>query len=205
MASLPVRIAFALALILGNSAAAGAGVTYDPMARGIDRVCNAFVPSAAPRDVVELARVPGNDGSVPIWRRSDAATKARLQSAPDAPAADFARIVFDRGGIVFADTVHVDARATGTETRTWCFVGGRLSRATIEIFDAAADAGWRRWLYYGDDVSSPLSEDIAPVAPGKLPDPRARPPMDMLFIDAFATPTKLPFYDPAIAALARKR
>lgn len=191
--------AAAFSLIAGSASAA---TPFDPTAQGIDRVCNAYVPSAAARDVVTLARVATHDGSAPRWNRSDVATNERLQAADDFSGADFATVVFERRSIVVADTVHVDAPGGETQTRAWCFIGGKLSRATSENVDPVAGFGWRRTLYFGDDLAKPLSEAVTEFAARRAPDPRAKAPLDALGIDAVATPVKLPFADVAVAAHA---
>jgi hypothetical protein len=198
-----VRLPGALAVLAAfsfGSASASAATPYDPAAASIDRVCNAYVPSAAKRDVVTLARLATHDGSVPRWNRSDGSTNERREAAPDFSGGDFATVVFQRRSIVVADTVHVDAPGGEVQTRTWCFIGGKLSRATSENVDPVAGFGWRRTLYYGDDLEKPLSESVNQFAVRQAPDPHARAPLDALGIDAVATPAKLPFFDVAVAA-----
>ena len=170
---------------------------YDPAAQNVDAICDAYLPSAQPRDVVRLARLEPHDGSVPNWRRSDAATNDRLQREPDGAAGAFATIVFDRGGIVYAAMTDVDADGTSAAKRTWCFIGGKLSRTTIEIADASGAHGWRRTQYYGDDLARPLSDYVEWSAPQAAVESRDRPPPDRLFVFPYATPAKLPFADVA--------
>jgi hypothetical protein len=200
MPSLTHRIVFVTGMLLGAPVPLSAAVVFDPAADGIDRVCQAYVTSAAPRDVISLARVDTHDGNVPVWRRSDPAAAARAKKTPDDFGGDFAAVTYTRGGIVFASIAHVEPQGAGIETRTWCFIGGRLSRATVEL-DPVNDLAWRRRLYYGDDLDKPFSEYVTPVIPAGSSDPHAKPPSNMLLVNAFGTPAKLPWYEPANAAL----
>jgi len=168
---------------------------YDPAAQNVDAICNAYVPTAAPRDLVRLARIEPHDGSVPNWRRSDAATNDRLERAPDGAGGAFLTVVFDRGGIVYAAMTDVAAEGTSTAQRTWCFIGGKLSRTTIEVADASDALGWRRTLYYGDDLMRPLADYAERISPQGTLDSRERAPLDTLFVFPFGTPAKLPFAD----------
>ncbi len=194
--------ACALACSLGYPGVALAeDAFYSPVVSGIDKVCDAYLPSAKRADVVRLARVGADDAP---WTVADEATSARVQEDSTFVAGDFVTIVLDRGGIVSAASAHVDASSGNIVTHAWCFIGGKLSRATTD-FAATVDRGrgYRRTRYYGDDLDQPLAEVMN--ERGSVGKTYVPPPKEIdaqLVVEPDARPTDLPFY--AAFALARK-
>ncbi len=177
---------------------------YSPVAHGIDVVCNAYRPNAKPADIVFLRRSIGADGTAGPWQRSADDLDAVLQAADAPPASDFATIVTDHGGIVAASVVHAVTAAFERDTRAWCFIGGKLSRTTIDTVDTRTSFGWRRTRYYGDDLDEPLVDWIAEESPTAKPmKPLKDAPVATLVVDAYGTPDKLPFFDAFRDAVAK--
>jgi hypothetical protein len=171
---------------------------------GIDVVCNAYRPSAKPADIVFLKRALGVDGSPGVWKRTPDDLDADLQSPDAPPGIDFATIVTDHGSIVSANVVHAITATSVRETRAWCFIGGKLSRTTIDTIDTRTSFGWRRTRYYDDDLTAPLVDLIVEESPiGTPPKPIKDAPTATLIVEPYGTPDKLPFYD-AYAAMFSK-
>jgi hypothetical protein len=171
---------------------------------GIDGVCNAYRPNAKPSDIFFLKRALGIDGSPGVWKRTPDDLDADLQ-APDAPpGVDFVTIVTDHGSIVSANVVHAMTAAYTRETRAWCFIGGKLSRTTIETIDTRTSFGWRRTRYYDDDLTAPLVDLINEESPTVTPPkPLKDAPTATLTVEPYATPDKLPFFDAYTAMLPK--
>jgi hypothetical protein len=185
----------ALAFAFGDPGIAVADNTiYSPTASGIDKVCDAYRPHATRADVVRLARIGGSDAP---WTLSDEATSARVQEDPKFDSGDFVTIVLDRGAIVSADSAHVDASIGHVIFHAWCFIGGKLSRATVDYaptFDRGS--GYRRTCYYGDDLDQPLVETMN--ERGSVGKTYVAPPKEieaLLVVEPDARPANLPFYD----------
>jgi hypothetical protein len=184
-----------LAFSLGDpSVAVADNAFYSPTASGIDKVCDAYRPHASRADVVRLARIGASDAP---WTLSDDGTSARVQEDPKFASGDFVTIVLDRGAIVSADSTHVDASIGHVILHAWCFIGGKLSRATVDFaptFDRGA--GYRRTSYYGDDLDQPLFETMN--ERGSVGKTYVAPPKEidaLLVVEPDARPANLPFYD----------
>jgi hypothetical protein len=194
--------AYALACSLGFPGVALADDSfYSPVVTGIDKVCDAYRPHAKREDVVRLARIGTSDAP---WMVTDEATSARVQEAPTFVAGDFVTIVLDRGAIVSADSADVDTASGHVIVHAWCFIGGKLSRATTDYAPTRDRAvGYRRTRYYGDDLDEPLAEIMN--ERGFVGKTYAPPPKEidaLLVVEPDARPTDLPFY--AAFALERK-
>ncbi len=167
---------------------------YSPVASGIDKVCDAYRPHAKREDVVRLARVGGDDAP---WLAMDEATSARVQEDPKFTAGDFVTIVLDRGAIVSADAAHVETSSGYAIVHAWCFIGGKLSRATVDYAPTRdRGAGYRRTRYYGDDLDEPLAETMN--ERGSVGKTYVPPPKEidaLLVVEPDARPANLPFYD----------
>jgi hypothetical protein len=189
--------------MLGPAAAEPSG-NYWATQHGIDGLCNSYRPNAKPADIVFLKRALGVDGSPGTWMRTPDDLDADL-AAPDAPPGlDFATIVTDHGAIVSANVVHAVTSTFVRETRAWCFIGGKLSRTTIDTIDTRTSFGWRRTRYYDNDLQTPLIDTIAEEYPTlKPPKPVKDAPVATLTVEPYATPDKLPFYDAYRAAVAK--
>jgi hypothetical protein len=202
------RGALAVCLGLGSGSAlparAAQDPNYSPIAHGIDLVCNAYRPKASPKDIVYLRRAIAADGTAGPWQRTPDDLDAFVQAANAPPASDFATIVADHGAVVSANVVHADSALFTRETRAWCFIGGKLSRTTIDTVDTKLSFGWRRTRYYGDDLETPLVDWIAEESPTAAPmKPLKDAPTATLIVETYATPEKLPFYDDYRAAVAK--
>jgi hypothetical protein len=185
----------ALALLLGDARVAMADNTfYSPTASGIDKVCDAYRPHATRAAVIRLARIGAGDAT---WMVADEGTIARVQEDPKFASGDFVTIVLDGGAIVSADSAHVDASVGHVILHAWCFIGGKLSRATVDYaptFDRGA--GYRRTSYYGDDLDQPLLETMN--ERGSVGKTYVAPPKEidaLLVVEPDARPVNLPFYD----------
>jgi hypothetical protein len=167
---------------------------YSPVASGIDTVCDAYRPHAKREDVVRLARVGASDAP---WTVTDEATSARVQEDAKFVAGDFVTIVLDRGAIVSADSAHVDASSGHVLLHAWCFIGGKLSRATVDYVSTLENGlEYRRTRYYGDDLDEPLLE--ATNERGLAKKGYVAPPKEidaLLVVEPDARPVNLPFYD----------
>jgi hypothetical protein len=186
-----VALAFSL---WSPGAATAADSFYSPTVNGIDTVCDAYRPHAKRADVVRLARVGASDAP---WTVTDEATNARVQEDPKFAVGDFVTIVVDRGAIVSADSTHVDPSVGHVIVHAWCFIGGKLSRATTDYaptFDRGV--GYRRTRYYGDDLDEPLAETMN--ERGSVGKTYVAPPKEidaLLVVEPDARPASLPFYD----------
>ncbi len=186
-----VAMAFSLAYPRG---AVADDSFYSPVANGIDKVCDAYRPHAKREDVVRLARVGASDAP---WTVTDEATSARVQEDPKFATGDFVTIVLDRGAIVSADSAHVDTASGHAIVHAWCFIGGKLSRATVDYAPTLdRGAGYRRTRYYGDDLDEPLAEFMN--ERGAVGNTYVPPPKEvdaLLVVEPDARPANLPFYD----------
>jgi len=193
-----------VAFAVHGPAAAEPSGNYWATQHGIDGLCNAYRPNAKPSDIVYLKRALGIDGSPGVWKRTPDDLDADLQSPDAPPGIDFATIVLDHGSIVSANVVHAMTAAYTRETRAWCFIGGKLSRTTIETIDTRTSFGWRRTRYYDDDLTAPLVDLIAEESPTATPPkPVKDAPTATLTVEPYATPDKLPFYDAYTAMVSR--
>jgi len=200
-------VAFALASIVGavtcGAAAARAAETfYSPEVAGIDSTCNGSRAKAAPSDVIRVARFPSGSGMGP-WQLADASAISRVENAPGFTSGEFVTLVLDRGAIVSADLVDDDVSSGKVLAHAWCFIGGKLSRATSDVTLPARADGYRRTRYYGDDVEQPIAE----VMLQKGTDSKSyKPPpkeLDAVLVTVpYARPTDLPFYDVLAAVRA---
>jgi hypothetical protein len=171
---------------------------------GIDGVCNAYRPNAKPSDIFYLKRALGVDGSPGVWKRTPDDLDADLQSPDAPPGIDFATIVTEHGSIVSANVVHAVTATSVRETRAWCFIGGKLSRTTIDTIDTRTSFGWRRTRYYDDDLTAPLIDVIAEESPTATPPkPVKDAPVATLTVEPYGTPDKLPFFDAYHATLSQ--
>jgi hypothetical protein len=198
-----------IATCLASVAAAGAAAAepsgnYWATQHGIDGVCNAYRPNAKPADIVYLKRDLGVDGSPGAWKRTPDDLDADLQAADAPPGIDFVTIVTDHDAIVSANVVHALTATFVRETRAWCFIGGKISRTTIDTIDTRTSFGWRRTRYYDSDLDTPLVDLIAEESPTAKPlKPLKDAPTATLTVDPYATPDKLPFYEAYRATLAK--
>jgi len=177
-------------------AAAEPSGNYWATQHGIDGVCNAYRPNAKPSDIVYLKRALGIDGSPGVWKRTPDDLDADLQSPDAPPGIDFVTIVIDHGSVVSANVVHAMTAAYTRETRAWCFIGGKLSRTTIETIDTRTSFGWRRTRYYDDDLTAPIVDLIVEESPTITPPiPVKDAPTATLTVEPYGTPDKLPFFD----------
>jgi hypothetical protein len=191
--------------VVAPGANAAQDPNYSPIAHGIDLVCNAYRPNAKPTDIVYLRRSIASDGTAAAWQRTPDDLDAFVQVSNAPPASDFATIVTDHGSVVSANVVHADSALFTRETRAWCYIGGKLSRTTIDLVDTKTSLGWRRTRYYGDDLDAPLVDWIAEESPTAQPmKPLKDAPTATLVVGTYATPDKLPFYDAYRAISAQK-
>jgi len=193
---------FALACALavpGPTAAADS--TYSPEATAIDNVCNAYRSHAHADDFVRLARVGGIDAP---WMTAGAGAVARAQESSTFVAGDFVTIVLDHGALVSADLSHLDGPTGRIVLHAWCFIGGKLSRASAEVYlTYDRSTGYTKTRYYGDDLDQPLAEYRGEKWSGpKSNGPPSKDIDALLVVEPDAKPPDLPFYD--AFQLARK-
>jgi hypothetical protein len=205
------------ALALALSIVAGLDPNFTAVAPGIDGLCDFYLPKAAPADIVYLERsITG--GTPGTWERTTAAgaaavvpvplpTPARtgtdaatptaaggaLAESPATAARDTVTIVRDHGSIVWARELRVTTAPAMSEDRDWCYIGGKLSRTTLNLVLGEPSATWHRRRYYGDDLDEPLTQWTE--LNGAPPRPRKDPkPAQLSTPDAYGTPDKLPFF-----------
>ncbi len=204
-------------LALAISIVAGLDPNFTAVARGIDGLCDFYLPKAAPADVIYLARsITG--GTPGTWERTTAASAAAVAPVPPPTPArtatdtatpnaaggalaesqttagrDTVTIVRDHGSIVWARELRVTTAPATTEDRDWCYIGGKLSRTTLNLVLGDPSATWHRRRYYGDDLEDPLTQWTE--LNGAPPRPRKDPkPAQLSTPDAYGTPDKLPFF-----------
>jgi hypothetical protein len=178
-----------------------------PAIAAIDATCNAQRAQARPGDALHLVRTPAQDGSPGPWRVATAAVAANVESAASFRSGDFVTIFVDRGAIDGADLIEDDAVTATVLAHDWCFIGGKLARATADIsFATTAGAdGYRRTRYYGDDLEHPLAETMLEKGVLRGEKSYVAPAHDvdaMLVTQPVARPADLPFYDAVVAARA---
>jgi hypothetical protein len=190
-------------------AAAAEPSAYSPATAAIDTTCNADRAKASAADVVRMVRFAAAGDTLGAWRSASDADVSRLAAQTDFAAGELATIVFDRSAVVSADVAHSDSAAASVVTRAWCFIGGKLARATADVTFIVRGDGYRRTRYYGDDLGQPLGETMLEKSPmlEKLPRGKAfvAPSKDvdaMIAIDPIARPIDLPFYAAAESARA---
>jgi len=193
-----------IAVAARGPAAAEPSGNYWATQHGIDGLCNGYRPNAKPADIIFLKRALGVDGSPGVWKRTPDDLDADLQSPDAPPGIDFATIVTDHGSIVSANVVHAVTATSVRETRAWCFIGGKLSRTTIDTIDTRTSFGWRRTRYYDDDLTAPLVDLITEESPTVAPmKPLKDAPIATLTVEPYGTPDKLPFYDAYVTTLSK--
>jgi hypothetical protein len=208
----------ALAVTVAASAAATAPGNADlapadrlpPALATLEATCNAERAQARAEDTLHLVRLPAQDGSAGSWLLATPAGAANVESAASFRSGDFVTVVYDHAAIVRADLIHDDVTTGAVLAHDWCFIGGKLARATADVsFTTTAGAdGYRRTRYYGDDLEHPLGETMLekndPNAPGgekKFVPPA--PAVDTILVtEPIARPAGLPFYDAVVAARA---
>ena len=192
------------ALMFAVAPARAAQLRYStaPAARAaVDGVCDVY--NARPKLIrhVALARVHDAHGSG-AWKISSDAAVARL-AAGGSIHADFADVFSRDGKIVYATYTRGDVTGGGGGAREYCYINGKLARASTELVDASTDHAISRREYYDPrgvlfaDTGS-LVRDIAKRHDDTVPDPKP-PTLDIV---AYPTPPALPFYDAYRAALA---
>jgi hypothetical protein len=198
--------AFACASLAAAGPAGADGDAALPAAvKGIDAACNAYRKRARPADVIRLARVAEATGSLGGWHVASDAAIERVEDAPGFRAGDFATVVLDRGAVVAADVAHDDGAAETVFERGWCFIGGKLARTTAQrtVTTRERTTGYRRILYFGDDLGQPLDDRIVEVdAPGTTFVPPSNDVLALLVTEPAARPSDLPIADAIAAARA---
>jgi hypothetical protein len=181
-----------------------------PALAAIETTCNAERVQTRPEDALHLVRLPAQDGGAGAWLLATPAGAANVESAASFRSGDFVTVVFDHAAIVRADLIHDDVTTATVLAHDWCFIGGKLARATADVsFTTTAGAdGYRRTRYYGDDLEHPLGETMLekndPSSPGAVKKyaPPA-PAVDAILVtEPVARPAGLPFYDAVVAARA---
>jgi hypothetical protein len=169
----------------------------------IDAVCDVY--NARPNLIrrVQMARVheATNAG---VWKTSSDDALAKLQSSGNLNA-DFADVFSRDGKVVYAILTRGDATGDGGGAFEYCYINGKIARASTELVDTSTDHDVSRRLYF--DVRGGLFADTGAVVRdidkrrnATVPEPYTAP----LDIPVYATPTKLPFADAYRAALAGK-
>jgi len=171
------------------------------MRRSVDAVCDVY--NARPHLIrhVQLARI--HDGrSLGSWRLSSDAAVAKLVNAGTLDA-DFADVYSRDGKVVYATLTQGDASGDGGGAREYCYVNGKLARASTQVVDASVDRSMERKLYY--DPSGNLFADTGVVVRdiekrrNAVVPTASAPPLDIV---PYSTPSLLPFYTAYRAALA---
>jgi hypothetical protein len=91
-----------------------------------------------------------------------------------------------------------------TQTKAWCFEGGKLSRATTETIDVANQMEWRHTQYFDTDPDAPAADVIYSTPLAGRPGPAPKPSPAAIAIDRYHTPADLPFYNAYKSAAAGK-
>jgi hypothetical protein len=169
----------------------------------IDAVCDVY--NARPKLIrrVQMARVH-QASSAGIWKSSTDDALAKLQSSGNLNA-DFADVFSRDDKVVYAILTRGDATGDGGGALEYCYINGKLARASTELVDTSTDHEVSRKLYF--DVrgglfadTGAMIRDIDKRRNATVPEAYTAP----LEIPVYATPAKLPFYDAYRAALAGK-
>jgi hypothetical protein len=169
----------------------------------IDAVCDVY--NARPKLIrrVQMARVR-QASSAGIWKSSTDDALAKLQSSGNLNA-DFADVFSRDDKVVYAILTRGDATGDGGGALEYCYINGKLARASTELVDTSTDHEVSRKLYF--DVrgglfadTGAMIRDIDKRRNATVPEAYTAP----LEIPVYATPAKLPFYDAYRAALAGK-
>ncbi len=169
----------------------------------IDGVCDVY--NARPNLIrrVRMARVH-EAASAGVWKTSTDDALAKLQSSGNLNA-DFADVFSRDGKVVYAIFTRGDATGDGGGADEYCYINGKLARASTELVDTSTDHEVSRKLYY--DVRGGLFADTGAMVRdidkrrnATVPEAYTAP----LEIPVYATPSALPFYGAYRAALAGK-
>ncbi len=169
----------------------------------IDAVCDVY--NARPNLIrrVQMVRVHGAT-SAGVWKTSTDDALGKLQSSGNLNA-DFADVFSRDGKVVYAIFTRGDVTGDGGGAFEYCYINGKLARASTELVDTSTDHDVSRKLYY--DVRGGLFADTGAMVRdidkrrnATVPEAYTAP----LEIPVYATPPKLPFYDAYRAALAGK-
>jgi hypothetical protein len=192
------------ALVAGGGPIAATADFYSPVAAGIDKVCSPVAGGSASKTTVRLARLDGADGTPGPWLRSSPSLEEHVVNASGFAGGDFA-IVNESVALFTASVTHRDAAtATGTQTKAWCFEGGKLSRATTETIDLPNQTEWRHTQYFDRDPDAPSADVINTTPLNGRAAPVPQPSPAVIAIDRYHTPADLPFYNVYKSALAGK-
>ncbi len=169
----------------------------------IDAVCDVY--NARPNLIrrVQMARVH-EATSAGMWKTSSDDALAKLQSSGNLNA-DFADVFSRDDKVVYATLTRGDATGDGGGADEYCYINGKLARASTELVDTSTDHDVSRKLYF--DVRGGLFADTGAMVRDidkrrNATSPEAyTAPLD---IPVYATPAKLPFYAAYRAALAGK-
>jgi hypothetical protein len=169
----------------------------------IDAVCDVY--NARPNLIrrVQMARVH-EATSAGMWKTSSDDALAKLQSSGNLNA-DFADVFSRDDKVVYATLTRGDATGDGGGADEYCYINGKLARASTELVDTSTDHDVSRKLYF--DVRGGLFADTGAMVRdidkrrnATVPEAYTAP----LDIPVYATPAKLPFYAAYRAALAGK-
>jgi hypothetical protein len=186
---------------LAAPGAADAPADYSPVAIGIDKVCTPVTSGTPAEKTIYLTRLIDAFGTPGPWQHSSADDSDRVPGTTAFPAAEFA-IVHEATALLAASVAH---RAAGgvTQTNAWCFIGGKLARATSDTIVGDQADEYRHTEYFDRDTDSPTVDRVQLLTPpqGK---PAPRPKPSAIAVMRYATPFDLPFYNAYAAALAGK-
>jgi hypothetical protein len=202
------RVAACAALFWGivagsNAPTAVTAAFYSPVAAGIDKVCSPVAGGVATKTTVRLARLVAADGILGPWLRSTASLEDRAVNASGFAGGDFA-IINESVALLTASVTHREAATTATQTKAWCFEGGKLARATTDTIDVTSQMEWRHTQYFDTDPDTPAADVINAGALGGRPGAAPKPSPAAITIDRYHTPAELPFYNAYKSALAGK-
>jgi hypothetical protein len=144
------------------------------------------------RKPVYLIRIGDGSGGFGPWQRTSPALESRLENEKFFHGDEFAT-VREGVAILAASVVHHSIVTPRVRTEAWCFIGGKLSRATVDTVDPDTSVEWRRTQYFDHDVDLPTFEVNGAInMNGTGPVPKPSP--DAVAITQYKTPADLPFY-----------
>ncbi len=154
------------------------------------------------RKPVYLVRLGDGSGGFGPWQRTSPALESGIENAKTFHGDDF--LTVREGPAIFAATVvHHSSVTPRIRTEAWCFIGGKVSRASVDTVDPDTGFEWRRIQYFDHDVDLPtFEENVAANANGTGPAPQPSP--DVVAVTKYKTPADLPFYSDYEAATANK-
>ena len=191
---MPSRVALLAGILIpaiaATADAARAEVPYSPVTHNIEEACNALAKDPPGTRKIVLVHVPGVDGSAGTWRRAD----EKAQAVSNSGASGSGELATVREGNAVLLAIVTTAAATPPTTRAWCFLGGRLSRADIALPDPDSHIVWRRAEYFQGDVDVPDADIIYRMDMQLSHGKNDTLSKDKLPLDAYPTPSGLPFY-----------